>query len=59
MFKKALLAVYVIGYAAHLLITGFMTWREMPFMQWWHYMAWQMIYATWWPISWTVAYFSR
>ncbi len=54
MVKKLLLGAYVLGYVTHLVVAGFVTWKEMPLMQWIYYMSWQVFYATIWPISWTL-----
>ena len=47
---KALTFIYIAGYFLFLIVAGANTWSELSFADWRNYMAFQFIYAAFWPI---------
>ena len=47
---KAILSIYIAGYFIFWLLAAVTTWSTLPFMRWWAYVAFQLVYAAFWPI---------
>ena len=47
---RVVLTFYALGYFAHIGLAGLASWSSMGWYQWWTYMAFQIGYATVWPL---------
>lgn len=55
--KNLISAIYIIGYWLYWFAAAISAWGNMSFYEWWKYVAFQMIYAVFWPIFLLLAVF--
>jgi len=54
---KIAMWIYIAGYWAYWLLAAVTTWPHLPFMAWWNYVVFQLLYAALWPVLITLQLF--